>query len=78
MKHERVKYACNKYDYAFTTQNKLKDHEKLKHEIVKYEYDKYNDNFTTQNKLKDHEEYVCDKCGDAFLSFGQSTSCKAT
>ena len=30
LKHERVKYKCDKCDDAFTTQNKLKDHEVLK------------------------------------------------
>ena len=55
-------------DDAFTTENKLKDHEEIKHETLKNACDKCDDEFTTQNKLNDHEK----------LKFGQSTSCKAT
>ena len=55
-------YACDKCDDAFTTQNKLKDHEELKHERVQYECDKCYDAFTTQNKLKDHETWKSEIC----------------
>ena len=55
-KHERLKYECEKCDDAFTTQNKLKNHEKLKHERVKCACYKCDDAFKTQNKLKNHKK----------------------
>ena len=55
-KHERLKYECEKCDDAFTTQNKLRDHEKLKHERVKCACYKCDDTFKTQNKLKNHKK----------------------